>query len=262
MREKKKQEIINFCKENKINLINLRNMKKQGKTRIIVTFLCNECGTRYDMMWDNVKTQEFIGSCTKCAHKKSQDYRRLQAQDVINKFVQNGYKVITPIDKIKPRGKNKSYNRAVVTVEDNFGYQFNVTYNAFRNKIDYYKKLNELGDNAHEYNSHKFEQKVKEVLDELKIPYKREFVVIGLKSIKKGTFRFDFCLFYTEPSKRLFIEVDEKYHNTNYRNIKERDKQKNYYCEKNNIPLLRIKQNDIGNGEYKQMITDFLNKYN
>lgn len=258
MREKKKQEIIKFCEEHDINLINLRNMKKQGKTRIIVTFLCKDCGTRYDMTWDNVKTQEFMGYCTKCAHRKSQDSRRLQAQDVVNKFVQHGYKVITPIDKIKPRGKNNTYNHAIVTIEDRFGYQFNISYNTFHNKIDYYVKLNELGDDAFDFSNREYEQKIKEALDELNISYKREFIVQGFKSKKKGTFRFDFCLFYTEPEKRMMIEVDESHHNSNFRGVQDRDKQKNYYCEINNIPLLRINQTDVKNNKHKQMIIDFL----
>lgn len=258
MKGKKNQEIIEYCKNNNINLINLRNIKKQGKTRIIVTFKCLDCNERYDMMWDNVKKQEFPGYCTKCAHKKSQDYRRLKAQDVVNKFEQAGYKVITPIDKIKPKGKEKKYNKAVVTIENRNGYQFDICYNNFHNRLEHYINLNKFGDEAYDFSKRKYEQCIKEYLDELNIPYKREFVFSDAISSKKRLFRFDFCLFYTLPEKRMIIEVDEKQHSTDVRDVIKRDKQKNYYCATHQIPLLRIWYKDIENGIYKKQIDNFL----
>lgn len=256
MTDKKKQEIIDFCKENNINLINIRNMFKSGRTTIVLTFLCNDCGTRYDMDWSNVKSQTFKGCCTKCAHKRSQDYRRLQAQNLVEKFEQYGYKVITPLDKIKPRGKNDTLNKAIVTIEDRFGYQFEICYNNFHNRLKHYIALNENGDDCYDFEGRVYEQKVKEYLDTKNIPYKREFIV-PIKSKKNGTLRFDFCLFYTEPSKRMAIEVDEGHHTA--KKVQKRDRQKDYYCKTNNIPLLRINYRIIRDtNDYKDMIDRFI----
>lgn len=258
MRESKVQEIIGFCQDKNINLINLRNMRKQGKTRIVVTFKCNNCGKRYDMTWDNVKAQEFPGCCTSCAHKRSQDYRRLKAQDLINKFEQAGYKVVTPIDKIKPRGKDKNYNKTIVLIENKSGDQFKVCYNNFHNRLQYYIELNEQGIKPRTQDDIVLESKVKEYLDEIHIPYKREFTFGDLRGKNGGMLRFDFCLFYTDKDKLKLIEVDEFHHNIpSYRN-KSHDKAKNFYCKNKNIPLLRISYKDFEEGKYKDLINQFI----
>ena len=231
-------------------------MRKQGKTRIVLTFNCKDCDTRYDMMWDNVKTQEFKGCCTKCAHKRSQDYRRLQAKDLINKFEQYGYKVITPIEKIKPRGKNKTLNQTKVLVEDKFGYRFEINYNNFCNRIDRYIELNNDNNNFYA-GKHIYEEKVCQYLEELQIPYKREFVFQDCRGKDNRQMRFDFCLYFNQPEKHLLIEIDERHH-TNTK-VKKRDRIKNYYCEKNNIPLLRIDYRDIRDlDNFKKQIDNFL----
>lgn len=261
MREKKKQEIENFCKENGINLINLRNMKKQGKTRIIVTFLCKDCGTRYDMMWDNVKTQEFMGCCTKCAHKRSQDYRRLQAQALVDKFEQYGYKVITPLDKIKPRGKGKTLNKAIVMVENRAGQQFDICYNNFHNRLEEYIKLNEAGLTPRSMDDRKYEMLVKDYLDELGVEYKREFTFGDLRGENGGMLRFDFCVNYKEPDNLRLIEVDESrdhYQKDSF--IFRHDRAKDYYCDKHNIPLLRLKVDNFKEGNFKDLIKKLLNR--
>lgn len=259
MQEKKKQEIIDYCKQKGIDLINIRNMKKQGKTRIIVTFRCKGCGARYDMMWDNIKLQDFPGYCTKCAHKKSQVYRRLSAMDVVKKFEDYGYRVVTPIDKIKPKGKYKTLNQTKIEVENKFGYRFFTCYRTFCDKIDRFIKLNE---NQNDYYSgqHKYEEIISAYLDELNIPYKREFVFNDCRGRSNVVMKFDFCLFYTEPQKRMIIEVDERHHWEE--KVQKRDRIKNYYCAQNNIPLLRIYYLDIKNSDkYKQLINDFLEQY-
>ena len=259
MREKKKQEIIDYCNEKGIELINLRNMKKQGKTRIVVTFRCKICGTRYDMIWDNVKTQEFPGYCTKCAHKESQNYRRLQAQNLIDKFSEYGYKVLTPLNDIKPRGKAKTLNKVNLLVEDKFGYQFEICYNNFIMRLDQYIKHNEDNNNYYQQ-KHIFEEVVSKYLDELHVPYKREFIFGDCRGKRNHLMRFDFCLFFTQPDKRMIIEIDEKHHSEE--EVKERDKIKDMYCLRNQIPILRIYYLDIKNSElYKQQINNFLEKY-
>ena len=253
VREKNIQEINLFCKKNGVNLVNIRNIKKKGKTKIVVTALCGECGQRYDIAWDNFKKQKYVGCCTKCAHKHSQDERRLVAQDLVSKFESVGYKVITPINDIKPVGKSQTFNKTKVLIENKFGYRFYINYNNFCTNIEKFIKDNEAYDAVE---SRKYESAVKDYLIDLGVPYKREFVLQGIKSKKCGTFRIDFCLYFADREKWHFIEVDERHRLSD--KVKDRDKQKEYYSLTNNIPLLRISYKDINNENYKQMIDDFL----
>lgn len=258
MRKGKEEQIVDFCKTNGIDLIGMRNMCKQNKTRIILTFRCKDCGIEYDMMWDNVKTQEFMGCCTKCAHKRSQDYRRLEAQKLIDKFAQYGYRVITPIDKIKPRGKGETLNKAVVTVEDRFGYQFDICYNNFHNRLNRYIKLNKDNNDYH-CGVHTAEEIIRDYLTELAVPFKREFTFDDCRGQKGRLMRFDFCLYFTEPEKRMIIEIDERHHKSSVK-VQQRDEIKNQYCEQHNIPMLRIEDKDVLNSEnYKDKICRFIN---
>ena len=208
------------------------------------------------MMWDNVKKQEFLGCCTKCAHKRSQDYRRLQAQDLIDRFTQYGYKVLTPPDKIKPRGKGETLNKAVVLIEDKMGYQFYICYNNFSNRLDRYIELNE-DNNIYFQKKHLCEETVGDFLKSVDVPFKREFVINEFRGAKKHHFRFDFCLFFTEKDKWLMVEIDEPHHSQ--LKVKKRDAQKDYYCQTHNIPLLRIDSSFVIDSEkYKNKITEFI----
>lgn len=263
LKEKTKNEIIDWCKNNNIQCINIRSFKKKGKSRIKVTIKCNECGGRSDILKENLMTQKFPGLCTKCAHKKSQDYRRLQVDDVINKFEAAGYKVLTPKDKIKPVGQSKSYNKAKVMIENKFGQVFIINYNNFSNKFQYYKQLNSEDGYSAEGMRKKscYEKIVAEFLNEQNIPYKREFKFTDCK--KKRLLPFDFCLWYNSP-KRMLIEVDGELHYKQieeFQQIQENDKHKTKYCKYKKIPLLRIPYWEFNeNEDYKQSIISFIHQ--
>lgn len=262
IREKKKQEIIEWCLNKKISLINLRHMIKQGKTRIVVTIKCSNCGERYDTIWDNLKGHEFAGLCTYCAHKKSAEYHRFEVQDIINFVEKNGYKVLTPIKKIKPHGKQKTYSHCKLEIEDKHGIPYEVSYNTFHTNIEYYKELNENGHCAvgNRIPSN-LEAQVIQFLDEKNIRYKREFKFAGCKG-KKRMLPFDFCLNYDSDNK-LLIEVDgERHYKPYFKELRRYDKIKNYYCQVNNIPLLRIPYWEFDEKEsYKHSIIEFINTY-
>ena len=118
IREKTKQEIIDWCKEHDVESINIHSFRQNGKSRIKVTIKCRECGSRSDILKENLISQKFPGLCTSCAHKKSQEYRRLEIESIIEKFESVGYKVLTPKNKIKPFGKNQTYNKSKVIIEN------------------------------------------------------------------------------------------------------------------------------------------------
>ena len=107
-------------------------------------------------------------------------------EDLINKFESAGYKVLTQKEKIKPVGKNKSYNKAKVMIENKFGQTFVINYNNFSNKINYYKQLNfDKGYSAEgQRRKSQYERMVSEFLEEQNIPYKREFKFTDCKKKK------------------------------------------------------------------------------
>ena len=263
LREKTKQEIIDWCKENNIECLNIRSFKQKGKSRIKVTIRCRECGERSDILKENLMSQKFPGLCTSCAHKKSQDYRRLEVEDVVEKFESVGYRVLTPKDKIKPVGKSQSYNKSKVMIENKFGQTFIIDYNNFSNRLQYYKQLNsEDGYSAEgQRQKSRYEQMVANFLEEQNIPYKREFKFTDCK--KKRLLPFDFCLWYDSPN-RVLIEVDGELHykqNFRFNEVHENDEYKTRYCEYKMIPLLRIPYWEFNELEdYKQSIISFIHR--
>ena len=262
IREKKRQEIIEWCKSKQIELINLRHMTKQGKTRIIVTIKCSECGKRYDTIWDNLKSHEFAGLCTYCAHKKSSEHHRFEVQHIIDFIQNNGYKVLTPPEKINPVGKNKTYSRAKIEIEDSHGMPYEIVYNNFYNRLDYYKELNENGHcAAGNRKPSSLEQLVIQFLDEQGYHYKREFKFADCRG-KKRSLPFDFCLDY-DTDKKMLIEVDgERHYKPLFKELQKYDKTKNYYCKSKNIPLLRIPYWEFNEQEnYKRLIVEFINTH-
>ena len=263
MREKTRQEIIDWCKEHDIEFVNIRSFRQNGKSRIKVTIKCRECGSRSDILKENLISQKFPGLCTSCAHKKSQEYRRLEVESIIEKFESVGYKVLTPKNKIKPVGKNQTYNKSKVMIENKFGQTFVVDYNNFSNKLQYYKQLNsEYGYSAEgKRQKSRYEQLVANFLEEQDIPYKREFKFTDCK--KKRLLPFDFCLWY-DLSSRVLIEIDGELHykqNPWLKEIQSNDEYKTRYCKYKNIPLLRIPYWEFNESEdYKQSIVSFIHQ--
>lgn len=263
MREKTRQEIIDWCKEHDIEFVNIRSFRQNGKSRIKVTIKCRECGSRSDILKENLISQKFPGLCTSCAHKKSQEYRRLEVESIIEKFESVGYKVLTPKNKIKPVGKNQTYNKSKVMIENKFGQTFVVDYNNFSNKLQYYKQLNsEYGYSVEgKRQKSRYEQLVANFLEEQDIPYKREFKFTDCK--KKRLLPFDFCLWY-DLSSRVLIEIDGELHykqNPWLKEIQSNDEYKTRYCKYKNIPLLRIPYWEFNESEdYKQSIVSFIHQ--
>ena len=259
MRDNKLKEIQIWCEEHNIKPNNIRNVVRGGKTEIKLTCFCKECGERYEIMWCSLKKQTYTGLCTKCAHRHSQDSRRLSAQKVVGLFEKYGYKVLTPIDRIKPIGKQQLYNKSIVTIQDKYGNTYDICWNNFHNRLQYYLDINEGGHCAEgDRELSCLEQKVADYLDELGINYKREFKFSDCRGNKR-MLPFDFCLNYDKPNK-LLIEADgERHYKEYFVELHKYDKIKDYYCSSHNIPLLRIPYWEFDDNTYKQNIDNFIN---
>lgn len=122
--ERLQQEIDDFCAKKELNLVKVRKIKKGGGAKIVLTFLCKDCNRRFDISWDTVRRQEYPGCCVKCCFLRRREKKREGARGLMAKFEKHGYHVTTPIDKIKPRGKKKSYLKTKVSIVDDNGNEY------------------------------------------------------------------------------------------------------------------------------------------
>lgn len=259
MREKKYQEIVKFCEDNFVNYVTIRNVASGGKTRIKVTAFCRECNSRFDVSADTLRRQKYAGLCTSCAHRHCSEERKFCAQDVVERFEQYGYTVLTPLDKIKPVGKNQSYNRSVVEIQDKYGVIYKTCWNSFWNNRDKFIALNEGGYSAvGKREPSCLERATAEYLDRLGVRYKREFKFSDCRGDHRPL-PFDFCINY-DGQNRLLIEVDgERHYKEMFSELQRYDRIKDYYCAHHNIPLLRIPYWEFNDSEkYKQSIQSFI----
>lgn len=264
MRKKTKEEVLEYCNLNNIDLIKMRNINTHNKKRLVLTIKCRQCGNRYDIRYDTIRHQLYKGLCTKCAHYESQNYKRLEVLDVVKRFNEEGFKVLTPIEKIKPRG-NKTIYFTTVDIQNKYGDVYSTNCNNFCSRIDYYRELSNCDSkNEKLKNESRLEYKVRKFLQENNVPYKQQFRYSDCRG-KKYPLPFDFALYY-EQDNRLLIEVDGEQHFNIHdkfwsKEVEKHDRIKNYYCESHNIPLLRLSYKDIDNQNeiYKEKITNFIN---
>ena len=105
------------------------------------------------------------------------------------------------------------------------------------------------------------------ILEENNIPFEKQKSFDDLRNLVHGVPRFDFFI----PEGNYLIEYDGEQHfmHTNlgwndkehFEKVRERDKLKNEYCKKNNIPLIRIPythQKDLCIDDLKLETTKFL----
>ena len=265
MNQEIKDKIKAYCNDNHVNMINVRNIKKNGKTRIVITCQCNNCGQRYNVRWETLQRQKYAGLCTSCAHRECSKHKLLQVEQIIDKFNKEGYKVITPQHKIKRRGKRSIYFTKV-EIQNKYGDIYTTNCNNFCQNIEYYRELSNC-DKKNEMlkNESRLEYKVRKFLEQNDIPYKQEFRFMDCRG-EKYPLPFDFCLYYKED-KVLLIEVDGEQHfrqgglwADRFEATRKNDRRKDYYCKDKNIPLLRLCTKDIDGKEelYKSKILNFI----
>lgn len=261
MKEEKLEEIKVFSKQNDINIVNIKNIKKNGKTRIVIDALCKQCKTRYNIRYDTLKNQRFKGLCTKCAHLRSSEYKLLSVENLIQRFENEGYTVITPKPKIKRRG-NKTVYFTPVDIKNKYGDIYTVNCNNFFQNIEYYRDLNNCDYKEQMLKAEsRLECKVRMFLEEQKISYKQQFRFTDCRG-KKYPLPFDFCLFY-KTNKIILIEVDGEMHfDKRFTDLQKNDRIKNYYCKSREIPLLRLSYREIDNEKniYKDRVLDFISQ--
>ena len=102
-------------------------------------------------------------------------------------------------------------------------------------------------------NASKGEMTIAKLLDENNIKYKREYTFKDFKLSSGGTPRFDFAVLDENDVVKYLIEYDGIQHfkpsggwspQEAVINTQKRDREKNEYCKKNNIPLIRIRYDE------------------
>ncbi len=217
--------IINLAKQSNKIILGL-NCVKNGRRHWDVR--CELCGS------ECVQNQRYFSKCLKC-------YRNKQG---------NSHKDF--ILKANDRHNGR------------YGYD-GVRYKNSREKVDIYCKKCKIYFSQrpcdHIYGSgcprcceSKGERAVRKYLEKLGLIYEDQKIFSDL--VYRGILKYDFCVnYYGSP---LLIEYDGEHHFgpivyngniedslVNYENLKIRDKLKNEYARKNNIPLLRIPYSDF-----------------
>ena len=107
------------------------------------------------------------------------------------------------------------------------------------------------------------EQKIVQIFQDFKIPFKREYTFPDLIGDGGGRLRFDFGVLNEEGELLYLIEYDGIQHfqsecfganEEDFKKLQKYDKMKNDYCFKNNIKLIRIPYTKIKNLELKDLI--------
>ena len=112
------------------------------------------------------------------------------------------------------------------------------------------------------------EAQIKRILQQLSISFEQEYSFQDLVSKKNNPLRFDFAIF-KENVLALLIEYDGKQHyeqpneswmsKEDFKTLQHHDSLKNDYCEKHQIPLIRIKDGE--NQDLDSYIKEILKKY-
>ena len=249
-----------------LNIVNIRQLHKGNKNRIVLTLLCNKCGQRFDIRLDTLQHQKFKGICISCAHKELKQCQALTIDEIIKRFEDEGFKVLTPRNKIKRRGKRPIYFTNL-EIQNKYGDIYTTNCNNFCSNINYYRELSNCdAKNEILKNESRLEYKVRKFLIEQDIPFKQQFRFMDCRG-EKYPLPFDFCLYYAEENKML-IEVDGAQHfresgkfASSFKATQKNDRRKDYYCTQNNIPLLRLTDKDIDckSEKYKDKILEFIN---
>ena len=200
-------------------------------------FYCEECKTTFEQMPSRLINQHLYGcNCQKTKKKTHENFLQKLGEDCLGEYeVLEEYKNIDT----KIRFKHKTCGAIFQLTPWDFIHKVNKKYCP----ICYYKKS-------------KGEVAIAEFLQKNQIEYQKEFTFPGLE--KK---RFDFYL----PEYNTAIEFDGEQHfiindffggEQEFKNLQQRDMEKNNLCHQMNIPIIRIPYYHYNNLELKDLLLE------
>lgn len=197
---------------------------------------CNKCG----LIW-NPEAKALLANhgCPKCGHEKN----RKSTQKKHSTYVDEVSKVHN--NRISVIGNYEANDRRILVRCNKCQYEWlPVARNMLKGRGCPKCKLN------------KGETLIYNILIDLDINFKAQYIIKGLKTLNDGVPIFDFAIFDADDRVKLIIEFDGIQH---YKPIdiwggEERffrqqiiDDYKNRYCDENNIKMVRIKYTELNN---------------
>lgn len=187
-----------------------------------------KCGKIYQRRFYNFKVG-FI-QCPDCYRKETSKRVAIPKEEIIKRLKTAGYKLIDS----QLKGGDQE-----ITILCDKGHIYTTRLNKFTS-----------GRRCPYCSSSTGEKRIKDFLDNRGIEYQREYTFEDLRGKGGNKLRFDFAIMNNGVLKML-IEYDGKQHfeyTPLFKDnsiIQEHDNMKNIYCEKHNIPLLRINYKDF-----------------
>lgn len=211
-----------------------------------LTFIHNKCGTEFKITSDSLFRSKI--PCSKCSKENRKTNKKTTEQFKNELYCKHKDEYILV--------EGSEYRSALAKVKithTKCGYTWDVR----ASHILHTSKCPSC-------NESKGENLIKEILEDKNISYIREYTFENLKNVKK--LPFDFALFVGEELVGL-IEYDGSQHFISFEHFGGEDKlrktqcndiKKNEYCEKNKIPLKRIKY-DLDKQDVVKELEIFLN---
>lgn len=211
------EEILLFLNDKTVSMIG----EYHGVSKT-TSFKCNVCGYEYTTRPSNIVSDGT--GCRKCLHESLK-----MPHDEFIKRIKTILPNITILSKYNGETNRVMYQCNICgTIHDSLGSNLLRGYGCPVCRIS------------------KGEKKCKDYFDTNNIIYKRQYEFDDLLGINGGKLKFDFGILNQQYELLSLVEYDgifhyeKQYDDDGFEAIQIHDKKKNIYCEKHNIPLLRI----------------------
>jgi very-short-patch-repair endonuclease len=283
-----KEKLKLKCKCGNIFYVSLTNLLGQGRRYPKV--MCNECSLIEKGLRSRVGIGEIKRAFGKLGYEIDENSYTM-AEEPVTCFDKQGYKGRIVYKQVKKGSKFQNFScrnpyaienihnyiklnniecklltECFVDSKQKLKFQCKCGEIFYCNIIDFRHRINFTCEKCYPRRS-SLERKTIEILDNMKISYISEYSIKRIRKNKADSWmRFDFYL----DELNIMIEVDGAQHFTAYSNwdreeglkeCQQRDKEKNEYCKKNNIPLLRVDYKQFRTNKYRKTILKFINSY-
>lgn len=296
--QKENIKLLLYRKNPNLEFIDCVTKKHSGKIRTLVTIKCT-CGNEFIREFSHIQNDKHL-LCEKCTRELERQARKKIYNNKYSKGIDKSkYQLVNPTQDLysnkltevieKDTGfkgfiyPNRPHQKMIVfgryINRSNYVYNVNLLLDKYGSKtraIDFVDDSNvkficECGQeyiaswrsvpNNNKYYCDICTQRIseyelifKKYLDNIKEEYIREYTFNNCRDITPLPFDFHLTKY------DILIEIDGRQHKYDPYTIAH-DKIKNEYCQKHNIPLLRIWYEDIQNGKYVEIFEEFIKPF-
>ena len=297
--QKENIKLLLFRRNPDLEFIDCVTKKHSGKIRTLVTIKCT-CGNEFVKEFSHIQSDKHL-LCEKCTRELERQHRKKGYNQKYQKMIaKSRYTLLNPNDDIYSNHltevvdengfkgfiyPNRPHQKMLLFSpkfnKKNFMYNTNLVLDRFGSKTraleftdesckhvkfkcecgaEYIAFWRAVPNNGKFYcdvctqKISKYELMFKEHLDSLGIEYIREYKFHNCKDIIELPFDFHLTKY------DVLIEIDGRQHQYDPYIIYH-DNIKNEYCQKHNIPLLRICYKDVLNGNYISIFEEFIKPF-